>query len=251
MNLYVDIGNTRIKWARGDDEVLQPQQALVREATMDWPQHLPLADARRVIVASVAQPEPVTTLQTRAADYDVPVHVAQTAARVGDVVNAYPQPQAHGVDRWMTCLAAHAREPRSVLIADAGTATTLDWVDARGQHGGGLIAPGIGAMRSTLQGNTQLCPGEVPVQNRWLATETKGAIALGTLRSTVALLDNAAAELAPKRLLLTGGDASRLAPYLARDWDIVPQLVLEGLVYYARHAMQMPNSQYSTGKERT
>jgi len=234
MNLYVDIGNTRIKWARGRHGLLRAPGALVLAETPDWVQRLPLAAVQRVFVASVSGTAPLAVLQAQAAVHGVPVHVAQTTARVGDVINAYDDPAWHGVDRWMACLAAHARAPGSVLIADAGTALTLDWVDARGRHGGGLIAPGLQTMRSTLQSNTQLPPGNAQTAGGWLATETQAAITLGTLRTAVALLDNAVGELMPERLLISGGDAEILAPHLAREWEIAPQLVLEGLAYHVR-----------------
>lgn len=237
MNLYVDIGNTRIKWARGDHEGLQAPGALVLSATPDWAQRLPLAHVSRVVVASVAAAAPLAVLRAQAAVHGVVVHVAHTTARVGAVTNAYAQPQTHGVDRWMACLAAHARGPGSVLVADAGTAITLDWIAADGQHGGGLIAPGLSAMRSALQAKTQLRPGTVEARAKWLASDTDTAISIGTLRSAVALLDSAVDDLQPDRLLLSGGDAETLAPHLAQTWEIAPQLVLEGLAYYARYAL--------------
>lgn len=238
MNLYVDIGNSRIKWACGGHCGLEAPGALVLAATPDWAQRLPLAGMARVIVASVADAAPLAVLRAEAGVHGISVHVARTTARAGAVVNAYPRPRAHGVDRWMACLAAHARGPGSVLVADAGTATTLDRVDADGRHAGGLIAPGLAAMRGSLQANTQLRPGAMRPRAGWLATDTESAITMGTLRSAVALLDRAVVENAPDRLLLTGGDAELLAPYLAGDWEIAPHLVLEGLAYYARHALQ-------------
>lgn len=249
MNLYVDIGNSRIKWARGGPDGLQPQDVLAPAQTPQWPQLLPLDGVDRLVVASVAECGRLAVVRARAAALDLPVHVARTERQVGDVVNAYPQPRMHGVDRWMACLAAYARGPgSSVLIADAGTAMTLDWVGADGRHGGGLISVGLGAMRSTLRDNTQLRPDEGKLQRNWLATDTDTAIAAGTLRSTVALLDNAVAALKPERLLLTGGDAEIIAPYLAHQWIQAPQLVLEGLAWYAGHSRQEPDASWGAGQ---
>lgn len=248
MNLYVDIGNSRVKWACGDHNALHEAHALVLADTPDWVQRLPLPGVRRVIVASVAATASLAVLRAQAAVHGVPVHVAHTSARVGDVVNAYAHPENHGVDRWMACLAAYTRGPGSVLVADAGTAITLDWVDARGQHGGGLIAPGLGAMRSTLRAHTQLRPEAAIMHGDWLATDTDGAIASGTLHSAVALLDNAVVRMQPARLLLAGGDAGTLARHLAHDWQIAPQLVLEGLAYYSAHTMQTAQAPQGAGQ---
>lgn len=235
MNLLVDIGNTRVKWARAVAAQLTAHGVFDRAQQPDWAGQLALDGVVRIVVASVADTGALTALTARAAAVGVRLQVAVTTARMGDVINAYARPERLGVDRWMACLAGYARGPGAVLVADAGTAITLDWVAADGRHGGGLIAPGVISMRAALRASTQLRPADAPAHSHWLASDTDAAIATGTLRSATALLDNAVRELAPDRLLLTGGEAALLAEHLAHDWQIVPQLVLEGL---ARYAMQ-------------
>ena len=137
----------------------------------------------------------------------------------------------------MACVAAEALGTGSVLVADAGTALTLDFIDADSRHQGGLITPGVVTMRGALRQQTQLRPRSSREATGWLSRDTDTAIAAGTLRSAICLLDNAVKDLAPDRLLLTGGDAERLAAHLAYDWHVKPNLVLEGLALHAARTL--------------
>lgn len=233
MNLLIDIGNTRVKWGLARDGVLADTGAVWRGELADWTGQLPRAGVDVIYVASVAHDSAIEALAAHAAHCGVALHQVASTARSGGLVNGYPEPARLGVDRWMACIAAHARGEGSVLVADVGTALTLDWVGADGRHGGGLITPGVTSMRTALRAATQLRPTHMPDEHAWLARDTDSAIATGTLRSAVALLDAAASDLAPDRLLLTGGEAAMLAARLNRVWQIAPHLVLEGLAVHA------------------
>jgi len=234
MMLLVDIGNTRCKWALGTATCVHHTGAMVRNDAQDWIDHLPTASVAAVVASSVAQPDALEALREYARRRGVALYAAASAARSGALVNGYAQPQSLGVDRWMACIAAQADTQGSVLIADAGTALTLDFIDAQAHHQGGLITPGVAAMRGALRRQTQLRPNGNDAAARWLSRDTHSAIAAGTLRSAISLLDSAVQNLAPARLLLTGGDAALLAPHLAHDWQLRAHLVMEGLALHAQ-----------------
>ena len=234
MRLLVDIGNTRCKWALARETALLETGAFSRADPEDWIAALPQAQVESIHVSSVAQPEALARLRAFAFDLGVDLSVAESRARFAELTNAYHDPERLGVDRWMACIAAWADAPGSVLVADAGTALTLDFVDARGAHRGGLITPGVATMRAALRRQTQLRPSRENAAPVWLARDTDSAIAAGTLRSAISLLDNAVAELGPDRLLLTGGGGAELATHLAAAWVLRPHLVLEGLAIHAR-----------------
>jgi len=233
MKLLVDSGNTRVKWAVADQTALRETGAVAYADAPDWTESLPSTRVDAVYVASVASSDAVQRLASHADVLGVPLRRVQSSARSGPLINSYEQPERLGVDRWLACIAGQARGAGSVLVADAGTALTLDWVDAQARHGGGLIAPGVASMRAALRSETQLRPSHMPDVSIGLARDTDRAIATGTLRSAISLLDDAAAQLQPDRLLLTGGEAALIAPRLAHDWEIAPHLVLEGLAIHA------------------
>lgn len=233
MNLLVDIGNTRVKWGLAREGVLADTGAVWRGELADWTGQLPRAGVEAIYAASVAHDSAADVLAAHAAHCGIALHRVVSAARSGALVNGYADPQQLGVDRWMACIAAQARGEGAVLVADVGTALTLDWIGADGRHGGGLITPGVSSMRSALRAATQLRPTHMPDEHAWLARDTDSAIAAGTLRSALALLDAAAVDLAPARLLLTGGEAPLVAARLSHVWQIAPHLVLEGLAVHA------------------
>lgn len=244
MKLLVDVGNSRVKWALAEAGVLRETGAIGLDDALAWTDSLPRARIKALYVASVAHDSAVEALAMYARANGMAMHRARSGARFGRLINGYVEPAQLGVDRWMACIAAEARGAGSVLVADVGTALTVDWIGADGRHGGGLIAPGVASMRLALQAATQLRPtqkSDVPV---WLTRDTDSAIATGTLRCASAMLNAAALDLAPERLLLTGGEASLIAPGLAQAWTLAPQLVLEGLALYAeggqmaRHASE-------------
>lgn len=234
MNLLLDIGNSRVKWALAQSERLVDSGVVRREDSPRWTDRLPRASVAALFVASVADDSAIEVLTMHARSLGVALHVVRTSARSGDLVNGYHEPERLGVDRWMACVGARARaDDCSVLVADVGTALTLDWIGADGSHGGGLITPGIGSMRAALRATTQLRPDSLPATDTWLARDTDTAIAAGTLRSVVTLLDSAAQDLAPDRLLITGGEAHWVIDRLAAAWAFCPQLVIEGLALQA------------------
>lgn len=233
MRLLLDVGNTRCKWALADDRALVRTGVIVRDTAHAWLNALPDVEVEEVMVASVAQPEALGALAAWAAPRGVPLRQATTTARFGGLTNGYTVPERLGVDRWLACIAARVEAPGSVLIADAGTALTIDFIDAEGRHQGGLIAPGVKTMRESLRERTQLRPAPDRIDDPWLARDTNAAIAAGTRNSAVSLLEAGAAHLAPERLLLTGGDAPLLVERLRAKWHLRPHLVLEGLAHLA------------------
>lgn len=235
MNLLFDIGNSRVKWGyKGLDASANPAGAhntgAVNHHQNDWLAALPDTRPQAIWAACVADKDKLKQIQIWAAErWQLEVHLVHSTRQACGVHNAYPRFERLGVDRWMACIAGFHRGTGSVLIADAGTAVTLDWVDASGQHQGGLIAPGVATMRQSLLGGTRMRPSMAEFELSWLADDTDPAVSLGTLHAARALLENARRELKPQRCLLTGGEAQLLAPHLSDQWQFAPHLVLEGI----------------------
>ena len=114
-------------------------------------------------------------------------------------------------------------------MVDCGSAITVDILDTRGQHLGGMIAPGLLLMREALRQGTALPPvpgGVIDI----LGDDTQAAIQAGTTVALLGLIERACRQAPPNaRLLLTGGDAEQLASLMAAPYELCPDLVLEGL----------------------
>src|SRR3546814_5490867 len=72
---------------------------------------------------------------------------ARSSAGWHGLRNAYREPERLGVDRWLAMIAAWHTHRGAACIANAGTALTVDVIDAQGQHLGGIIAAGLAAQQ--------------------------------------------------------------------------------------------------------
>lgn len=240
--LLVDLGNTRLKWTWAG-----PGARLVGDfhASADWRQRLPeLIDRWReiaideVVWASVAEDARSDQLAQALASLARPMRRASVTAHRDGLVCAYADPVRLGVDRWLALLAAHRENPRTrQLLVSAGSALTLDVLRPGGVHAGGLIAPGLVAMQEGLMAAAPaLARHRGGVESVALASDSPDAIASGCLQAALALIERHRRDRRggrPCRVLLAGGDAERLAPWLSAPLQLRPRLVLEGLAVWA------------------
>ena len=68
---------------------------------------------------------------------------------------------------------------------------------------------------------------------RGLGNDTEACVRQGALYACAGLIERAARESGGRRFL-AGGDAKALKPHLEGQWTLVPDLVLKGLLAYAR-----------------
>lgn len=234
MILELDIGNSRIKWrtlaAQGQPVARGHLSRRDLPGAVSWGELLPVQSVRRMRVSNVAGPEVAAHLDRWARDVlgIVPEYARATACIAG-VTSGYREPEKLGVDRWLALLAAWHELGRACVIVDAGTAVTVDVLDDVGTHQGGYIVPGLRLMLDALLSGTsgvRLSAG--PVASLAAGHGTSDAVLRGCTAMTVALIERtrSGSELP---LVLTGGDAELLAPWLAAPSLLRPELVLDGL----------------------
>jgi type III pantothenate kinase len=250
--LLVDIGNTRIKWARLARGRLGRQQAAAHAGWKAEDFRGALAQSLRgvtaVLVVSVAGARvdrAFLRAVTAVAAHVRPRFVVSTR-RAGGVINGYREVWRLGADRWVAAIGGHAfpeRRGRPVCVVDVGTATTLDLVDAGGRHRGGAILPGPALMVSSLlrgTGGIRRRAGGAGRRNApsLFARSTREALEAGAGHAVAALVERARAEArrATGRtplVLLTGGGADAVVPYLTGPHTVIQDLVLRGLAALA------------------
>ena len=146
----------------------------------------------------------------------------------------YTTPTTLGRDRIAAIAGAWACYPgRSVLVVDAGTAVTYDVLDTDGTFIGGNIAPGLWMRAQALHDMTSRLP-LVDVESEhnvalW-GTDTEGAIMSGVVRGVAGEIAYYRSQLPDDTIvMLTGGDAVRLAPLIDGNVEIDSLLVCKGL----------------------
>jgi type III pantothenate kinase len=231
--IALDLGTTRLKWGRWDGGRLTalgdaPAESAPPEALLE------LLDKEGGVGVDV---RPTSAEQTfdaacRGAGCAPPLWLHTPASACGVRVG-YTDPGRFGADRFAALVAARARAEGACLVVDAGSALTLDVMDGDGQHRGGLIFPGLTALRGALARTSPRLEAFVDADTR-CATDTATAVGSGTARGLAAAVAGLAADMlgsarADARLWMTGGDAARLLPLLGEPWVHQPHLVLEGV----------------------
>jgi type III pantothenate kinase len=248
MTLLIDVGHTWLKWARLEGAAAGAAHSVVHHGVdpAEWQGALAAITPRprRVVVANVAGEAFAGRLRdwTRAAWLLEPEFPVATRA-AGGVTNAYAHPAALGIDRWLGMIAAWHEARAALLCASAGTAFTLDLIDARGAHRGGCIVPGVRLMRESLHAQTSDVAAaallDPPAIDGVFGVNTAGGVQQGARLALAALADRTALALeqavgtAP-RVFLTGGAAPQVGALMTRPAEQVPDLVLRGLALLFR-----------------
>ena len=151
------------------------------------------------------------------------------------IKNGYSSPSTLGMDRLAAAVGAWSMNPgHDMLVIDAGTAVTCDFISAGGEYKGGNIAPGIGLRLKSLHEHTGALPmvkaeGDVPL----LGYDTETAIRSGVVNGIRYELDGFISDLRSKYpellVFLTGGDAEFFDIKAKSSIFAVPNLVLRGL----------------------
>lgn len=145
--------------------------------------------------------------------------------------------QGTGSDRVLSAWSAFQDAGRACVVADCGTAWTLDFIDESGVFRGGAIGPGLGLCESALQSACPHLPSSSGIEVPTLPMDSAAAVEWGTRGALVATLQALAAKIEDEfsrstARYLTGGDAARLAPMLGQEWQHVEHLVLRGLALW-------------------
>jgi len=150
---------------------------------------------------------------------------------------SYDPPEHVGIDRLLSATAAFDMAPskHSVIIADAGTAITVDIVDSSGNFLGGSITPGLNLMNQALKSGTSLLTNvELEEAPLLPARNTPEGIRSGILYGAASAIEGIGLRLAetvltPSWFVITGGDGPMLFPHVKKIDKYVPNLVLYGL----------------------
>ena len=151
----------------------------------------------------------------------------------------YSTPSTLGLDR--IALAAGASMVyggETLMVADAGTAVTLDVVDSEGVFRGGRISPGLRLRFEALHSHTSALPllgaeGVPPVAGDSTDTSIRSGVVMGLADEITESFRQYREIFGCSRLVLTGGDAGLLSACINSriPADHVPDLLALGLLY--------------------
>lgn len=231
MLLAIDAGNTFVKLAYHDGQAWRHPQRVQRADFCRDPKHYLQHPARQIWVANVAGSAVQAAIESVFPGQSV--QWVKASSQACGVDNPYAQPEQLGADRWCMLLAARALTSADCAVVALGTALTVDMLASDGRFLGGVIAPGMQLMRRSLaQGTDGVAPA--PGQVVRFPSNTADAVQTGLMYAVLGVIEKTLAEFSaqcqqPLSCILSGGGAHEIAPYLNRPFQVVDNLVLEGL----------------------
>ncbi|RVU32999.1 type III pantothenate kinase [Rheinheimera riviphila] len=226
--LLLDIGNSRTKAVLHQDGrfTLLPDH---------FATSIQQYDISAVFCASVARDERIAAVREETGLQHVAWRIVHSEATKSGLRSQYTEPHLLGVDRWLAMLGAIKLWPaQSLMVVDAGTALTLDWVDESGQHLGGWIIPGFRLQQQAVIGQTaKVFNNSMQHAQVALGTDTSSCLQNGCLSAAVAVILQGFSLQTATKVVLTGGDANLLMPHLTQlDPQVEPLLIFRGLSLY-------------------
>ncbi|MCX6245988.1 MAG: type III pantothenate kinase [Bacteroidetes bacterium] len=241
MNLILDFGNTNKKLAVMDPKESLDQLYPSRDIDVEVHRLISLSTVKKyvdrhpgirscILSSVVPYPESIREfLRNRFNIIELDEHTPLP------VVNKYKSPDTLGKDRIAAAVAGCRLFPHmNVLVINAGTCITCDFVNAKREYLGGSISPGLEMRFRALHTFTKQLPLLSWREINFLAgTDTEKSILSGVINGMTAEMEGIAAayrEEHPEiRIIVSGGDMNYFVKRLKISIFAVPNIVIHGL----------------------
>ena len=232
MNLIIDVGNTRVKTAVfKQDTIVELIVFDKKRIISEIKKIIKKNNISKGIISSVASIS-IKKLQKLQSVMDLLIVSSVTKVPFN---NLYETPKTLGVDRIALVVSAVRKYPnKNVLIIDAGTCITYDFVNNKADYLGGAISPGIKMRFKSLNNYTSKLPLlEKTELNNFIGNSTNSSINSGVVNGIIKELDGVILDYKEKykdlTIVLTGGDTNFLAKQLKSSIFANQNFLLEGL----------------------
>ncbi|GAA4977949.1 type III pantothenate kinase [Algibacter aquimarinus] len=235
MNLIIDVGNSLVKLAVFKNDKIKHKETVEIDLVLE---HIFLLKKKyklidKLIISSVGKFKE-KDLSIIEESFNSLILNSKTKLPFD---NLYKTPKTLGVDRIALVSASVNEFPENnVLIIDAGTCITFDFITDENKYLGGAISPGL-RMRyralNNLTANLPLLDTEIP--DDITGNSTEQSIHSGVVNGTLKEIDGVIKEYEQKysdlTVILTGGDAKFLSKQLKSSIFANSNFLLEGLNY--------------------
>ncbi len=230
-HLVLDIGNTHTKYGYFEAGKLLDSGLCTHWDSNEWDLFHQQTPFTKVLVGTVgAITKQILSLLPKSCDV---VFIDDTTQY--PFSSAYDNIHALGTDRRAGLAGAMLTHPNtSVLIIDAGSCITYDYLDASGHHAGGAISPGRGMRYSALHMFTANLPlldpiDTIPEMGISTATSMSLGVEAGVVAEIHAQIEAFSKKFGNFTIILTGGDANFLIKNIKYPIFASDDLILSGL----------------------
>ncbi|MDO5979797.1 type III pantothenate kinase [Flavivirga spongiicola] len=235
MNLIIDVGNSFVKLAVFEGGTLNHKEVVKLNLVLEGINSLKekYTSIKKAIISSVGK---LNKADIKAISKSFDVMILDANVKL-PFKNLYTTPNTLGVDRIaLVCASVEQFPNNNVLIIDAGTCVTYDFVTAKNEYMGGAISPGLRMRYKSLNNltvNLPLLESEIP--KNIIGNSTNGSIhsgvVYGILKEIEGIIDEYHRKYSDLTVILTGGDANFLSKQLKSSIFANSNFLLEGLNY--------------------
>ncbi|WP_372744943.1 type III pantothenate kinase [Lutibacter sp.] len=232
MNLIIDCGNSRVKIAVfNGSEIIHFDVFTYNGFVNNVLEGIEKFNCKKGIISSVTF---LKKIEIDEIERKISLIQLNSSTKI-PFINNYQTPKTLGVDRIGLIAAAISNFPnKNVLVIDAGTCITYDFVDAKRNYYGGAISPGVQMRYKSLPQFTNKLPLLEPNYNvDLIGNTTESSIHSGIINGVLGEIDSVIDKYKEKNkgltVVLTGGDVNFLLNKLKNSIFANPNFLLEGL----------------------
>ena len=233
MNLILDVGNTFVKLAVFQDSMLFEKFTVGQNEFLSSVQQVlkkyPIIS--KGIISSVGK---LNIEDVQVVESEINLLQLNSDTKL-PFKNLYKTPKTLGVDRIaLVCASVKQFSENNVLIIDAGTCITYDFINDKNEYLGGAISPGIRLRYHSLNNLTANLP---LLESKWpeslIGNTTESSIhsgvVYGILKEIDGIIDEYNGKYSDLTVILTGGDTNFLSKQLKNGIFAHSNFLLEGL----------------------
>lgn len=230
-HLVLDVGNTRIKYGYFENQTLKSSGVCDDWTAAQWNAFHNSNPFSKILIGAAG---PTSKRLLNKLPNSCHIQYIDTLTKY-PFTTAYETVENLGVDRRAALSGALLTHPKTpVLIIDAGSCITYDYISAQGHHRGGAISPGRAMRYKAMHLFTEKLPLIIPQEpTSLLGTTTEGSmlagVEMGVVAEIQAQIDAFLRVYGNFTIILTGGDADFLIKKIKNTIFADADLILKGL----------------------